>query len=225
LQPQQVNEVLRNPEIAKEDHAMPDDLDQAAFAAMYAHHAPWDIGEPQAHFVSVAHRISGSILDAGCGTGDTALFLAGQGRQVTGIDFLDEPIQRAKQKAVERGLSVTFFVRDALFLKDWDERFDNVIDSGLFHVFGAPDRKRYVEGLATVLKPGGFLFLVCWSDAEPGTEGPQRVSRKDLHEAFDDGWAIESIQPCEIETRPTRPEFRNAPYRPKAWFVVAQRKA
>ena len=38
--------------------------------------------------------------------------------QVTGIDFLEEPINRAKQKATERGLSATFFVMDALALKD-----------------------------------------------------------------------------------------------------------
>jgi cyclopropane fatty-acyl-phospholipid synthase-like methyltransferase len=65
------------------------------------------------------------------------------------------PIQRAQRKAAERGLPVTFLVKDATTLKDWTERFDNVIDSGLFHVFGDDDRVRYVEGLSTVLKPGG----------------------------------------------------------------------
>ncbi len=54
---------------------------------------------------------------------------------------------------------MTFLVKDALTLKDWSERFDNVIDSGLFHVFNDEDRRRYVEGLASVLKPGGRLFL------------------------------------------------------------------
>jgi maltose alpha-D-glucosyltransferase/alpha-amylase len=37
---------------------------------------------------------------------------------------------------------------------------------------------RYVEGLAHVTKPGGRLFLACFSDEEPGTEGPRRVSRQ-----------------------------------------------
>jgi hypothetical protein len=36
---------------------------------------------------------------------------------------------------------------DALTLKDWTERFDNLIDSGLLHVFN-DDRLRYVEALA-----------------------------------------------------------------------------
>lgn len=208
----------------KGDPTTADLLDQAAFAAMYAREASWDIGEPQAPFIGVIHRITGSILDAGCGTGDTALFFAERGHAVTGIDFLEEPIQRAKQKAVERGLPVAFLIKDALALMDWDERFDNVIDSGLFHVFGGFNRQRYVTGLKTVLKPGGFLYLVCWSDEEPGTHGPHRIAKQDLYDAFTDGWSIESIQRCDIKSRPTRPELKDSPYRPKSWFAMVRRK-
>jgi hypothetical protein len=39
-----------------------------------------------------------------------------------------------------------------------------VIDSGLFHVFNDEDRRRYVEGLVTVFKPGGRIFLMCFSE-------------------------------------------------------------
>src|ERR1700752_2794614 len=113
---------------------------KVAVEAMYAGQAPWDIGKPQKPFIDVADRITGSVLDAGCGTGDTALFLAGRGCRVTGIDFLEEAIERARRKAVERSVSVTFLVKDALALTDWGERFDAVIDSGLFHVFGDGDR-------------------------------------------------------------------------------------
>src|SRR5947209_20282453 len=158
--------------------------DRSTFESAYTGQAPWDISKPQQAFLDVADQITGSVLDAGCGTGDNALFFASRGQKVTGIDFLEEPIQRARHKASERGLSVTFLVKDALTLKDWPERFDTVIDSGLFHVFSDADRARYVAGLATVLRPGGPLFLMCWSDREPGTEGPRRVSREELHEAF-----------------------------------------
>ena len=88
-----------------------------------------------------------------------------------GIDFVAEPISRAKKKAAEQRGSATFLVVDALALKDYPEVFDIVIDSGLFHVFSDEDRRRYVEGLATVLKPGGRLFLLCFSDEEPGRRG------------------------------------------------------
>jgi len=197
--------------------------DRATFETLYTGQAPWDIGKPHKAFIDVADSISGSVLDAGCGTGDTALFLAGRGHKVTGIDFLEEPIRRAKLKAAERGLNVTFLVKDAMTLKDWTERFDNVIDSGLFHVFSDEDRKRYAEGLATVLKPGGRLYLMCFSDEEPGTQGPRRVSKKDLHAAFAQGWDIESIEPTRVETRPDLKEFTFSEGGPKAWFAVIRR--
>ena len=158
--------------------------DRNTFESAYAGQAPWDIGRPQKSFIDVADQIAGSILDAGCGTGENALFFASRGQRVTGIDFLAEPITRAKKKATERGVTATFLVMDALALKDLPEVFDTVIDSGLFHVFDDDDRRRYVEGLATVLKPGGRLFLLCFSDEESGTQGPRRVSKTEPHAAF-----------------------------------------
>jgi cyclopropane fatty-acyl-phospholipid synthase-like methyltransferase len=197
--------------------------DRSTFESAYAGQAPWDIGRPQKPFIAVADRITGSVLDAGCGTGDTALFLAGRGCQVTGIDFIEEAINRATSKAAARGLSVTFLVKDALTLKDWTERFDNVTDSGLFHVFSDEDRRRYVEGLATVLKPGGRLFLMCFSDEEPGEQGPRRVSQKELHAAFTEGWSIESIEPTRAEVRLDFKDLQFSEGGPKAWFVVVMR--
>src|SRR5262249_31216422 len=157
---------------------------------------------PQKPFIEAADRITGSVLDAGCGTGDTAIFIASRGCKVTGIDFIEEPLRGARKKAQARGFSVTFLLKDALTLKDWSERFDNVVDSGLFHVFSDDDRRRYVEGLTTVLKPGGRVFLMCFSDEEPGSEGPRRVSKRELHAAFAQDWNIESMEPTRFEVRP-----------------------
>src|SRR5438874_1952 len=175
--------------------------DRNTFETAYAGQAPWDIGRPQQAFLDVADQVTGSVLDAGCGTGENALFFAARGQRVTGIDFLAEPIARAQRKAEERGLSANFFVMDALALKHLPEVFDSVLDSGLFHVFSDADRTRYVEGLATVLKPGGRLYLLCFSDEEPGTQGPRRVSRQELQDAFAQGWRIESIEPARAEVR------------------------
>jgi cyclopropane fatty-acyl-phospholipid synthase-like methyltransferase len=198
-------------------------VDKSTFQNLYAGRAPWDIGKPQPPFLAVADQITGSILDAGCGTGDTALFLAGRGHRVTGIDFLEEPIHRAKRKAAERNLSVNFLVKDALTLQDWSERFDNAVDSGLFHVFSDENRKTYAAGLATVLKPGGRLFLMCFSDEEPGTEGPRRVSKQELRDTFAKGWHVESIQPVQFEVRADQTDFTFSAGGPKAWFAVIRR--
>src|SRR5579862_3476958 len=123
------------------------------FQSAYSGNPPWDINKPQPAFQAVADSVTGSVLDAGCGTGENALFFAGRGHALTGFDFLEEPILAARRKAAERGLAATFLVKDALKLGEWTERFDNIIDSGLFHVFSDEDRARYVQGLKTVLKP------------------------------------------------------------------------
>jgi 2-polyprenyl-3-methyl-5-hydroxy-6-metoxy-1,4-benzoquinol methylase len=197
--------------------------DKSTFESLYAGQAPWDIGRPQKRFVDVADQVAGSVLDAGCGTGDNALFFAARGCKVTGLDFLEVPIQRAQRKAAERGVQASFLVKDALTLKDRSERFDNVIDSGLFHVFSNDDRSRYVEGLATILKPGGRLFLMCFSDEEPGTQGPRRVSAKEIHAAFAKGWVVECIEPSRFEVRPDLKDFNFSEGGPKAWFAVVRR--
>jgi cyclopropane fatty-acyl-phospholipid synthase-like methyltransferase len=197
--------------------------DRSTFESTYAGQAPWDIGKPQKPFVNVADQITGTVLDAGCGTGDTALFFAGRGCYVTGIDFVEEAINRARRKTAERGVQATFLVKDAMTLKDWTERFDNVIDSGLFHCFSDEDGRRYVEGLATVLKPGGRLFMMCFSEEEPGEQGPRRVSKKELHAAFAQGWSIESIEATRAEVRHDLKDLTFSEGGPKAWLVVVKK--
>lgn len=189
------------------------------FENAYAGKAPWDIGKPQPVFIQATDQITGSILDAGCGTGDNALFFAERGHKVTGIDFLREPIERAKKKAAERGVQASFLVLDALHLDSLPEQFDSVIDCGLFHVFSDDDRQRYVAGLSSVTKPGGRLFLLCFSDQEPGELGPRRITEQGLRAAFSSVWTIESIEPARFETRPDLEGITFSPGGPKAWFA------
>jgi cyclopropane fatty-acyl-phospholipid synthase-like methyltransferase len=199
-------------------------VDRATFENLYAGPAPWDIGKPQRTFVAIADRITSPVLDVGCGTGEHALFLAARGHRVTGIDFVEEAIRRAQTKAAQRGLAVEFLVKDATTLGNWGRQFASAIDCGLFHVLSDDDRRRYVDGLAQVIEPGGRLFLMCFSDEEPGTEGPRRVSRQELYDAFADGWEVESIQPARCEVHPEFTEATFSEGGPKVWFAVVRRQ-
>ena len=152
------------------------------------------------------------------------MYFAARGHRVVGIDFVDEAIRRARHKAAERGLPVEFLVKDATTLADWGERFASVIACGLFHVLSDVDRRRYVGGLAQVLRPGGRLFLLSFSDEEPGTEGPRRVSRRELYDAFAEGWEVESVQPAQFDLNPEFTEVKFSDGGPKAWFAVVRRK-
>lgn len=196
------------------------------FTEHYNATPPWDIGKPQAPFLTVLDQIRSPILDVGCGTGSTAIFLAAKGHKVTGVDFVEKAIQRAHTKAAEQGVSVNFLVKDAMTLASWNERFSSVIDSGLFHVYAGKnqkqDQRRYVEGLAHVLKPGGRLFLLSFTEEAP--EGG--VSERELHDVFADGWEVESIQQVVGELSPQflaeHPEAFSTEG-PKMWFAIIRR--
>jgi cyclopropane fatty-acyl-phospholipid synthase-like methyltransferase len=194
------------------------------FESMYSGKPPWDIGRPQKAFVEAADRVTGSVLDAGCGTGENALFFAGRGHDVLGIDFLQGPLVEARRKARERGLNAEFVHSDALTLPSLGRRFESVIDCGLFHVFSDEDRARYVAGLAQVVNPGGRVFLMCFSDEEPGTQGPRRVSEKEIREAFSNGWDVEEVRPASFEVRPDLEGFSFSEGGPRAWFAVIRRE-
>jgi mannose-6-phosphate isomerase-like protein (cupin superfamily)/SAM-dependent methyltransferase len=197
--------------------------DRKTFENFYAGKALWDIDGPQKPFVEVADRVTSSVLDAGCGTGENALFFAERGHPVLGIDFLEYPINEARRKTAERGLIAEFVQMDALMVSTFNRKFESVIDSGLFHVFSDEDRARYVAGLAYVTSPGGRLFLLCFSDEEPGTQGPRRVTERELRESFADGWAVEEVRPARFEVVPDLKDISFSEGGPKAWFSVIRR--
>lgn len=194
------------------------------FAAYYAApRAPWDIGRPQEAFVAAASRIGGRVLDAGCGTGDLAIWLAEGGRAVTGVDFLEAPLARARAKAAARGVPVTFLQMDATAVGAIPERFDAVTDCGLFHTFDDAGRAAYVAALRTLLEPGARVFLLCFSTAEPGDHGPRRVGESDLRAAFRDGFVVESVEPARFESVAGIPGAEFTPGGARAWFAVVRR--
>src|SRR5713101_1411042 len=80
---------------------------------------PWDVGVAQPAFVEIVRAgelNKGRVLDVGCGAGENALYLAGNGFSVVGVDMSDRAIAGAKAKAAERRLKVEFRAGDALSL-------------------------------------------------------------------------------------------------------------
>ena len=182
---------------------------------------PWDIGKPQPAFVRLAESglLTGQVLDVGCGTGEQSLLAASYGARATGVDLSPAAIAQARAKAAQRGLDVRFEVADALDLGQLDPNFDVIIDSGVFHVFSDEDRPRYVASLAAVLRPGGTLYLMCFSDRQPGDFGPRRVREDELRASFSDGWAVQSITADTFEIRPVGDTTRA-----QAWLAVFTRR-
>lgn len=189
----------------------------------------WDIGRPQPAVARlVEERAFGepgaTVLDAGCGTGEHALLLTAIGYSVVGVDLAEEAIRRARAKATERGIdpAPTFVVGDVLDLagpRPFDiptapgrlgpldpaalGPFDAALDVGLFHTFADEDRSRYTNSLATVVRPGGRAFILCWSDRNPFGCGPRRVTRREVRATFraSAGWRVDRIEGEELASR------------------------
>lgn len=161
----------------------------------------WDIARPQPAIVRLAQsgEIVGTVLDVGCGTGENALYLSSLGHEVTAIDTAQEAIDKARRKSLERQLRVNFRLVDALAVPCLGLTFDTVIDSGLFHVFSDEERVEYANNLGAVLMPGGRYFMLCLSERET-REGPRRVTKAEITDAFRDGWTINDIQETKFET-------------------------
>ena len=193
----------------------------AAYAASVP--PPWDLDRPQRAFVQLAARglLTGQVLDAGCGTGEQTLLAASSGADALGVDVSPLAVERARAKAAARGISARFEVSDALSLENLGLDFDTIMDSGLFHVFDDESRVRYVASLASVLRPGGRLYLMCFSDSQPGAFGPRRVSQDELRAAFAGGWTIIAIQPGAFEINPGTFDTATA----QAWLATVSRDA
>jgi cyclopropane fatty-acyl-phospholipid synthase-like methyltransferase len=171
------------------------------FDVSYAGTPPWDIGRPQPALLELAEAgvLRGRVLEAGCGTGEHALMAARLGHEATGIDSAQTAIAIARGKARDRGLTARFLVWNALQLSGLNEQFDTVLDCGLFHVFDDDDRAQYVDSLRAVLPPGGRVYMLCFSDRQPGIWGPRRVTQDEIGASFRDGWQVDSVETCKID--------------------------
>ena len=80
---------------------------------------------------------------------------------ITGITLSQKQAERANALAAEQGIpNASFLVMDALAMNFPDNTFDLVwaCESGE-HM---PDKRRYVEEMVRVLKPGGTLVIATW---------------------------------------------------------------
>ena len=140
--------------------------------------------------------------------------LAGRGLEVVGVDVAPTALARARTKARDRGIGTAGFQQwDALDLAALIERigtFDSAIDSGVFHTFADEDRPAYVAGVASAVRSGGRLFLMCMNEHEPDWGGPRRVTQAELRDAFtmERGWSVETIADARFATNEDHPWLR-----------------
>jgi cyclopropane fatty-acyl-phospholipid synthase-like methyltransferase len=170
---------------------------------------PWDIGHPQPAMVEAGRRgwVGGRVLDAGCGTGEHALYFAATGCEVIGVDAAPAAIARAAAKVASRAPAQPprFVVADLLTqaVAFAERPFDTVIDMGFFHTLSDDDRSVWRAVLSTLLASDGCYVMMCFSELVPGDVGPRRLSEAEIRETFgaSAGFAVADLERTELESR------------------------
>jgi MPBQ/MSBQ methyltransferase len=134
--------------------------------------AKLDFVEEMAIWAGCAEKTPRTVLDVGCGIGGASRHLAqgfGEGTSVTGITLSPKQVARAEELAEQQGVrNAEFRVMNALAMDFPDNSFDLVwaCESGE-HM---PDKKKYVEEMVRVLKPGGTLVIATWCQRDDRDE-------------------------------------------------------
>jgi SAM-dependent methyltransferase len=167
---------------------------------------PWDIGRPQPLLVEFERRgrIHDDVLDVGCGPGDNAIYLAGLGYRVIGLDVAATAIGAARSRAAKQGVPVSFETADATLLVGHDGRFYTVVSSALLHCLAPEQRRAHVAALTRVIKPGGRLIQFCFTTTDCAElYAPYPISEETLRSTFaPPNWSITMLRPDRLTVEP-----------------------
>jgi len=120
----------------------------------------------------------GRVLDLGCGEGRHTYAAAEQGYRATGVDYEPLALRRARTLASRhpraRGRA-RFQAGNIFSLPFRPATFDLLIDYGCLHHVTRRDTGRYRDRVLSVLKPGGYFLLSCFSTKFKHHPGERRT--------------------------------------------------
>ena len=144
----------------------------------------------------------GRALDVACGEGRNAVWLAERGWEVTGVDFSEVGLEKARGLAELRGVQAEWVAADLLEYTPEPLAFDLVL---VFYLqVASAQRRSIVRTVAEAVAPGGVFLLVAHDTSNPehGHGGPQNPAV--LYTAFDvagdlEGSGLEIVRAQTVE--------------------------
>ena len=175
---------------------------------------PWNSANPPDALVELVQEgivLPCKTIDLGCGAGNYALYLAGLGFDVTGVDSSPTAIKIAVEHAKTQGVLCRFIVADLLGdLHEVTGTFDFAFDWEFLHHIFPEDRETYIKNVHRILNLGATYFSVCFSEKDPqfGGSGKYRKTRigttlyfsseSELRELFSPYFVIRDLRTIEV---------------------------
>ncbi|MFC1738832.1 class I SAM-dependent methyltransferase [Planctomycetota bacterium] len=145
---------------------------------------PWNTEKPPELLVELidSRKVQPcKTIDLGCGAGNYAVYLAGGGFEVTGVDFSPTAIKIARENAKRKGVKCNFIVADVVEgLSEIKESWDFAYDWGLLHHILPEQRQKYVENVYRILNPQGKYLSLCFSEKDKVFEGSGKYRKTQL---------------------------------------------
>ncbi len=141
----------------------------------------WELGQaapPLASFLG-SHPLApapgdGWVLVPGCGRGHEAALLADLGFRALGLDFSAAALEEARRLhgdggAALRWLQADLFDAQALAAGGCGPgSMDGVLEHTCFCAIDPSQRPAYLDAVASLLRPGGWLLALFWCHGRPG---------------------------------------------------------
>lgn len=132
----------------------------------------------------------GYALDAGCGKGKNAIWLAGNGWKVDAFEPREDWLSIAKERSLEKRIdTISFFESDIASYKP-EQDYDLVVCALVLHFLPAKDTAEAIEKLKAWTKLGGRLYVSVMTDQNPDDSRPTLFHKDQLKSYFSD-WIIE----------------------------------
>ncbi|MEZ4674386.1 MAG: class I SAM-dependent methyltransferase [Caldilineaceae bacterium] len=178
------------------------ELDQPLFTEMTNRYTeqnlPWDVELPPPEVMEVVDQLPpGRALDLGCGFGRTCRYLARHGWQCDGVDFVEQAIATARQRAAHAGVAdhIAFHVGSVAALDFLEPPYDLAIDVGCFHAQPEAVCVQYAKHVARLLKPGGLFLLFAHLRDENDATATRWVTASRIDQLFAQHFTVERMVP------------------------------
>lgn len=119
------------------------------------------LGPPTAVFVDFFNRFDrrkARILDVGCGQGRDAVFIAGHGHTVVGVDISPNGIRDLEQAAKRENLNIQGVVADIASYTPAGV-FDVILIDRTLHMLPKASRLRVLAGLLDHVRSDGWILI------------------------------------------------------------------